>query len=96
MKVEIKSESEAERLYDEMLDSNNTIIITGINFEASDILKKLDPTAYRVGFSDYPEILKEEGIIVEGHYHEGEDYFKCPECEEAYDDEDEANECCEI
>lgn len=45
---------ELHRRYDEMLDEcSGTIVIGTLSYEASDVLKSVDPIAYRVGFNDW-------------------------------------------
>jgi len=40
-------------MYNEYLDLDGAILIDGITFYRSDILKEMDPIAYRVGFNDF-------------------------------------------
>ena len=41
-------------LYDEMLDETNpVVVIGGLTYLPSQVLKEVDPIAYRVGFADY-------------------------------------------
>lgn len=48
--------SEYLEWYNEHL--NDCIVhVCGLEFEPSDILKKMDPIAYRVGFNDYLDFL---------------------------------------
>lgn len=48
-------------MYDEFLDEiYGEIKIGYLTFNASDIVKELDPIAYRVGFSDYEDMMSEE------------------------------------
>ena len=48
-------------LYDCMLDEcYGEIDICGIKYSASIALERVDPTAYRVGMSDYESSLEEE------------------------------------
>lgn len=40
--------------YDQMIDdTESNVIVCGIEFSPSEVLKKLDPTAYRCGKADY-------------------------------------------
>ena len=62
------SEEEGMSRYDDMLDECNPgLNVAGSTFYASTILKKCDPIAYRVGFSDYADSLAENGTPVEGY-----------------------------
>ncbi len=62
------SESEAEERYDDMLDSEGTVSVGGLEFYPSNILEKCDPIAYRCGFSDFTDYLLDDHILVEGFY----------------------------
>jgi hypothetical protein len=62
------SESEAEERYDDMLDSEGTVKVGGLEFYLSNILEKCDPIAYRCGFSDFTDYLLDDHILVEGFY----------------------------
>ena len=45
--------SEAYERYDDMLNESGPIVIGGIEFYPSDILKEMDPIAYNTNFNDY-------------------------------------------
>lgn len=62
------SEREAEERYDDMLDSEGTVSVGGLEFYPSNILEKCDPIAYRCGFSDFTDYLLDDHILVEGNY----------------------------
>lgn len=62
------SEIEAEERYDDMLDSEGTVSVGGLEFYPSNILEKCDPIAYRCGFSDFTDYLLDDHILVEGFY----------------------------
>jgi hypothetical protein len=52
--IEFIEESEGLALYDEMLDElHSPIIVGGIEFDPSRVLKELDPIAYQCGFNDW-------------------------------------------
>ena len=51
--------------YIENMDQNGPIIIGGISFFPSDILKKMDPIAFDVGFNDYVDYLESNGMEIE-------------------------------
>lgn len=46
-----------EEQYDQMLNDTYEIKIGYLKFNASDVLKELDPTAYRCGLNDYIDSL---------------------------------------
>ena len=55
-------------MYDEMLDETNSEIkIAGMTYSPSQVLKEVDPIAYRVGKSDYADFLIRDGYEVEGY-----------------------------
>ena len=57
------SESDAEKLYEYMLDDcYGTVAIAGLEYSTSCALKEIDPTAYRCGFADW---LDGEGLTTE-------------------------------
>ena len=49
----IKTMEEALELYEQMLDESGPVIVGGIEFSPSAILKEMDPIAYDTGFNDY-------------------------------------------
>ena len=49
----IKTMEEAYERFDDMLDESGPVIIAGIEFSPSAILKEMDPIAYRTYFNDY-------------------------------------------
>jgi hypothetical protein len=67
--------------YEEMLDDiYGEVSVCGYKYGSGQLLKEIDPTAFRCGKSD------EES-------NHG-DMWECSECNEQYEDETEANECC--
>lgn len=46
-----------EDMVDELLDSDGPVIVAGMPFDASAILKEMDPTAYRLMCSDIADNL---------------------------------------
>jgi len=58
MKTKI-TESEAEELYEDMLNELSPIKIGNLKYETSRVLREIDPIAYRVGFSEYLDVLNE-------------------------------------
>jgi hypothetical protein len=65
---EIISESEAEELYDEMLDEMEWCKVGTMEFAPSRVLRALDTTAYNCGFSDFCDSLLDNHQLVEGFY----------------------------
>ena len=60
------SREELEERFDDSLNDNNEWWELGVlKFAPSDILRELDPIAYRTGLSDYHDSLVEDGEIVE-------------------------------
>lgn len=46
-------EDKARDLYDEALDEQGEVSIGTLTYQPSQVLKAVDPIAYRVGFSDW-------------------------------------------
>ena len=63
--------------YDEFLDeAYGEVEIAGMTFSTSYALKELDPTAYRCGFNDYTDGLRDEvGDLLDGLDYGDEDEF---------------------
>lgn len=78
---EIEVETITEEQYDEMLDEQGDIHIGSLTYSPSQVLKEVDPIAYRCGFSDVQEY---------------ETRYVCPICEEEHEDFDEAKFCCQV
>jgi hypothetical protein len=53
-------EDEAQALYRDALDEQGDIKIGSLSYSVSQVLKAVDPIAYRVGFSDFCDA---QGII---------------------------------
>ena len=49
----IKTMEEAYERFDDMLDESGPVVIAGIEFSPSAILKEMDPIAYDTNFNDY-------------------------------------------
>jgi len=64
---EIISESEAIERYKDILNSEGPVIVAGISFDPSYILRECDPIAYDCGFNDFVDSLTDDDIYVEGH-----------------------------
>lgn len=64
------SDNELHERYDDMLDEVYGPVTIGGEYMPSEILKNVDPIAYRVGFSEYIDFELQDGRIVE--YNEDE------------------------
>ena len=53
----IKSWAAAKVSYDMMLDEDSEVMVAGLQFCPSEILRRLDPIAYRTGLNDYLDAL---------------------------------------
>ena len=65
---EVITESEAEELYDEMLNEMEWCSVGTMEFAPSRVLQALDPVAYNCGFSDFCDSLLDNHQLVEGFY----------------------------
>src|SRR5699024_622101 len=60
------TEDELHDAYDNYLgDIDGDVNVAGMTFGASDVVKELDPIAYRVGLSDFHNFMIEDGEIIE-------------------------------
>jgi len=55
---------EAEEMYEDSLDESYGEINVGVTFNASRVLRELDPIAYRCGFNDYMDMLFQDGYTL--------------------------------
>jgi hypothetical protein len=80
--IEELRDSVSEDQYDEMIngDGDGEVVICGITFDRSRILKELDPIAYNCGYNDIRDT---------------ESLFICPICSNGYEDYEEAKFCCQ-
>ena len=53
----IKTMEQAYEYYDSMLDSEGLVTVAGMIFYPSDVLKEMDPIAYRTNFNDYMDAI---------------------------------------
>jgi len=59
--------SKLEYLYNHMINSENPLVeISTYRYNAADVLKAVDPVAYRTGLNDYFFDLVKSGLITEG------------------------------
>lgn len=61
------NESQLIEMYEEALDSGEDVKIGTLSYLPSQVLKAVDPIAYRVGLSDYADSLSQDGYEVEGY-----------------------------
>lgn len=54
----IKTYKEALDAYNQMLDESGPVVVGGIEFSPSAILREMDPIAYGVGFNDYMDSME--------------------------------------
>ena len=66
------TETEATDLYNEMLDEQGMIKIGSLEYYPSTVLEEVDPTAYRVGFTEFCDYLADSNTYVEGYTEEVE------------------------
>jgi len=61
------TETEALEMFNEMLDDcEGPVELCGMTYSASNVLREIDPVAYRCGFNDYVDSLTDDDIFVEG------------------------------
>ena len=53
----IKTMEEAYERFDDMLDESGPVVIAGLEFSPSAILKEMDQIAYDTGFNDYMDSM---------------------------------------
>lgn len=71
-KMKTITDEKAYEMYDNFLDEMGTVEISNLKYNASRVLKELDPTAYNCGFTDYVDSLLDSDVRVEGHTTEEE------------------------
>jgi len=59
---------EAIEAWDYLLNESSPVIVWGLEFDASRILKELDPTAYRCGLLYFIDSLGVDSDDLEGSY----------------------------
>jgi len=76
----VENEKYTEDDYLEMLnESYGTVDVCGFEYDAGDLLLRLDPIAFHCGFADFQEY---------------ETKYLCPICGEEHDEEQDALDCC--
>ena len=71
------TERELYEWYDEALGCEGPVSVAGYEYEVSDVLKQIDPTAYRCGFSDWLD--GELGYSIEeyeGRYYDYQEFHQ--------------------
>ncbi len=63
MSKDIITEERAEEMYREMLDDNYPVKIGNLEYNASNVLEEVDPTAYRCGLGDFIDSLTDDYLI---------------------------------
>lgn len=66
MPKQLLKEAQAYEMYDEALDETGEVEVGYLHFMPSQIVKELDPIAYRTGFSDFVDSISDE-YEVEGY-----------------------------
>ena len=62
------SEDTLEEWFNDALDEcNRDITIGTLTYDPSQVLKAVDPVAYRIGLSEHADYLEREGYFVEGY-----------------------------
>ena len=82
------TDTELDSQYADWIDEiHDFVIVAGITFQPSRILRELDPTAYRCGFNDY---LDAEELDEVGNYYMNRSDIDA--CTEALDDDEDTDE----
>jgi hypothetical protein len=72
-KLKFVSERQLYEAYDDVLDDvHGCVMIVGCEYCTSDVLKSIDPTAYKCGFSDWLDSDIRDGIYtdeIKGEYY---------------------------
>jgi methyl coenzyme M reductase subunit C-like uncharacterized protein (methanogenesis marker protein 7) len=65
-----KSEDEMKEVYDEYIDdeSNSEVNILGLTYSPSQVLKEIDPIAYRCYFNDWLDGM--DLVEIDGYYYD--------------------------
>lgn len=61
------TEEQLKEMYDEALNQGDEIQIGSLFYLPAEVLKAVDPIAYRTGMSDYADSLARDGYEVEGY-----------------------------
>lgn len=52
----------AEANIDDFIDEGEEVVIFGMTYSPAEVLKKIDPIAYKLAIDDYADILREDCI----------------------------------
>jgi len=72
MKKTRLTEKQLHDLFDEYLDAENSVEIWGLKYQPSEVLKSVDPTAYRCSLNDFADSVMDE-YWIEGYSPDDED-----------------------
>jgi hypothetical protein len=61
------TEAQLTEMFDEALDEGRAVEIGTLTYSPSQVLKAVDPIAYRTGLADYADSLIRDGYTVEGY-----------------------------
>ena len=78
--IERERELTDEEYQLELDDLYGEVNVCGMTMRAGYVLREMDPTAFRCGKIDYTDSLEHE--------------WECGECGEAFDNEEDAENCC--
>lgn len=68
MSYTLQSEYSARAQYNDLLDEVYPMVKLGCSeFYPSEVLRRMDPTAYEEGFTEYCDSLADDGYYVEGY-----------------------------
>jgi hypothetical protein len=68
MSYTIQSEYDAREQYNDRLNECYPEVVLGYStFSPSDILRRMDPTCYEIGFTEYCDSMADDGYYVEGY-----------------------------
>lgn len=75
--MEMYTERDLQDMFDDILnDSEETVVCCGLEFDPADILKTMDPIAYRCAFGDWLDAgIADEHIFL----HSDGEYYNEPE-----------------
>ena len=80
--IEIERELTEDEFEEALDDIYGDVEIAGHKYSTGQTLREIDPIAFRCGLADYGDSLETEEWV-------------CGECESVYDNEDDAEECCQ-
>ena len=91
---DVYDEDELRERYDDMLDESGMVTIGSLEYSPSEVLKSVDPTAYRVGMSDYQDALGwDEWTSDHERIGDDEDVNACIDCGRYLEHDSMCDEC---